>query len=101
VLSAIQKTELQNTLKKIFSPRESDQGRLIPRNDQTSNSGYESSVRLVSVSAQKKPTSAEIASNQEQKRQASRRATEEFPQQAEQHKCHLQQLPAKIRVLKG
>lgn len=72
----------KNTFKKYFHQEKVTQdGRLIPRNDQTSNSGYESSVRLVSVSAQKKPTSAEIASNPRAKSARLRVAQrEEFPQ---------------------
>jgi 16S rRNA (cytosine1402-N4)-methyltransferase len=55
---------VKNTFKKYFHQEKVTQdGRIIPGNVQATNAGYESSVRLVSVSAKKKPSSSEISSN--------------------------------------
>lgn len=55
---------VKNTFKKYFHQEKVTQdGRIIPRDFQTTKPGYESSVKLVSVSAKKKPAASEIVSN--------------------------------------
>ena len=71
----------KDTFKKYFQKeRVTKDGRLIPGNDETAHSGYESAVRLVSVGAPKKPSSSEISDNPRSKSARLRVAQrEEYP----------------------